>query len=71
MSISDRRPRTENSYLLARAGTIHCHDCSCHVSPPCSQCVHCETCNPCWECDEVHDAPRNDDCPKGANHVDQ
>ena len=60
------RPREENSYLLARSAVVECHDCSCHISPPCSACVECETCNPCWECDEVHDGPRNEDCTNGA-----
>lgn len=63
--MSDReitiRPDT-NTYLVASAGLIECHECSCHISPPCAECTQCEACNPCWTCDEIHDGPRNDEC---------
>jgi hypothetical protein len=59
-----------NTYVFAaQADARACHDCTCHISPPCTQCVECETCNPCWACDELHDGPRNDNCPKGTDHA--
>ena len=63
MSASD--PGT-NTYLVASSALIECHDCSCHISPPCSECVDCKVCNPCWTCDEIHDAPRDENCPTRA-----
>lgn len=54
---------TVNTYIQAAAGLITCHECCCSINPPCNGCVNCETCNPCFECDEVHEGPRNDDCP--------
>ena len=54
---------TTNTYVLAASALIECHECSCHINPPCEQCVQCETCNPCGECDEVHDGPRDEHCP--------
>ncbi|AEQ20946.1 hypothetical protein E3_0350 [Rhodococcus phage E3] len=57
---------TTNTYVQAAAALIECHDCSCHIDPPCEQCVECKECNPCWTCDEVHNGPRDDECPTEA-----
>ncbi len=51
-----------NTYLVESSALIECHECSCHISPPCQECVDCKVCNPCWTCDEIHDGPRDDNC---------
>lgn len=53
-----------NTYVMAAAATIDCHECTCHLSPPCSGCVDCKVCNPCSGCEEVHDGPRDDQCQR-------
>lgn len=43
--------------------SAECHDCSCHLSPPCSECEHCthwdaeargitDCPNDCWDCED-------------------
>lgn len=51
-----------NTYVMAAAAAIDCHECTCHLSPPCSGCVNCAVCNPCTACDAVHDGLRDDEC---------
>lgn len=42
-----------------------CHECRCHVSPPCNACVDCPVCNPCGQCDRHHGGLRNERCRYG------
>jgi hypothetical protein len=35
-----------NTYVMAAAAMIDCHECRCHIAPPCNGCVDCKVCNP-------------------------
>lgn len=48
----ERQHARENWHSSPRQGP-GCHDCSCHIAPPCSQCVECEVCNPQEESEPV------------------
>lgn len=45
-----RLPDIDEARELSRMKSVmqvgrSCHDCSCHLMPPCQQCVECEVCN--------------------------
>lgn len=57
----ERKART-NSAVQALTSK-RCHDCSCHINPPCGKCENCvhidypECPNDCQECEIPHDHP--------------
>lgn len=38
------------------------HDCSCHLSAPCSHCENCPDCN--CDCGDWHDTGSGETCPE-------
>lgn len=38
-------PNTNHYIVAAQVDARDCHNCSCHLSAPCNECVECAECN--------------------------